>query len=177
MGLVEIAPTVRDTNVGLIDAPGLIGRLEMTAQQLLQFRTVALDPALDCRVVRLQAAFAEQFFDIAERERVPQVPAHGAKNQLAFGLSPLEDRRSDCLFHDRFRLPAAIGQSCNTTISTAAQRTNFLQPLGERPDGRSPHRSQISLYSHANFNANINATASSVGEQSRRRPAINLIIT
>ena len=79
-GSVEVAPTPLDTNVGLIDTPGLIGWLEMTAQPLLQFRTVALDPALDCRVVRLQAAFAEQLFAIAERQRVPQVPADGAKN-------------------------------------------------------------------------------------------------
>ena len=62
-----------------------------------------------------QAKLAEQLFDIAERERVPKVPAHSAKNQLGLGLSPLEDRRSDCLLHDLFRLPAAAGQSCNTT--------------------------------------------------------------
>ena len=95
-------------NVGLIDAPGPVGWLEMTAQPLLQFRTVALDPAPDCRVVCLQAALAEQLFDIAERERVPQVPAHGAKNQLGLGLSPLEDRRSDCLFHDLFRFASSL---------------------------------------------------------------------
>ena len=35
---------------------------------LLQFGTVALDPTPDCRVIRLQAALAEQFFAIAERE-------------------------------------------------------------------------------------------------------------
>ena len=87
----------------------------LTAQSRLQFGTVALDPALDCRVVCLQAAFAEQFFDIAEREPVPQVPALAAKNELGLGLSSLEDRRSDCLFHDRFRLPAAVGHSCITT--------------------------------------------------------------
>ena len=63
----------------------------MTAQPLLQFRTVTLDPAPDCRVVRLQAAFAEQLFDIAERERVPRLPTHGAKNQFGLGLSPLEE--------------------------------------------------------------------------------------
>ena len=78
-GSVEVAPTALDTNVGLIDTPRLVGWLEMTAQPRLQFRTVALDPAPDCRVVRLQAAFAEQLFDIAERERVPQVPAHTAQ--------------------------------------------------------------------------------------------------
>ena len=44
-GAVEVAPTALDTNVGLIDAPGPVGWLEMTAQPLLQFGTVALDPA------------------------------------------------------------------------------------------------------------------------------------
>ncbi len=39
--------------------------------------------------------------------------------QLGLGLSPLENRRSDCLFHDLFRLPAAVRQSCNTTAEGA----------------------------------------------------------
>ena len=43
-GSVEGAPTALDTNVGLIDTPGLIGWLEMMAQPFLQFGTVALDP-------------------------------------------------------------------------------------------------------------------------------------
>ena len=79
--------------------------------QRLQFRAVALDPAPNCRMLRLQTSFAEQLFDIAERERLPQVPAHGAKSQLGLGLSPFEDRRSDCLLHDLFSLPAAFDQS------------------------------------------------------------------
>ena len=102
-GSVEVASATLDTNVGLIDTPGPIGGLEMTAQPLLQFWTVALDPAPDGRVVRFEAALAEQLFDIAKRERVSQVPARGAQNQLGFGLSPLEDRRSDCRLQDLFR--------------------------------------------------------------------------
>ena len=54
-------------------------------------------------------------FGIVERERVPSVPAHGAQNQLGLSVSPLEDRRSVCLLHHLFRLPAAAGHSCNTT--------------------------------------------------------------
>ena len=115
-GSVEGAPAPLDTNVGLIDTPGRVGGLEMTAQPLLQFGAVALDPAPDGRVVRLQAALAEQLFDIAERERVPKVPAYGAQNQPGLRLSPLEHRRADCLLHDLFRLPAAVGHSCNTTF-------------------------------------------------------------
>ena len=80
---------------------------------------LALDPARDCRVVRFQTALAEQLFDIAEGERVPKVPAHGAQNQLGRRWSPLGDHRSDCLLHHLFRLPAAAGHSCNTTVSTA----------------------------------------------------------
>ena len=139
-GSVEVAPTALDTNVGLIDAPGPVGWLEMTAQPLLQFGTVALDPAPDCRVVWLQAALAEELFDIAERVRVPQLPTHGAKNQLGLGLSPLEDRRSDCLFHDLFRLPAAVRQSCNTT-STARS----LDPAPPGPPFRQPQRTLQSV--------------------------------
>ena len=41
-GSVEGTPATFDTNVGLIDTPGPIGWLEMTAQPLLQFRPVAL---------------------------------------------------------------------------------------------------------------------------------------
>ena len=109
------APTAPDTNVGLIDTPGPLGGLEMTAQPLLQLGTVVLDPAPDGRVVRFQAALAELLFAIAERERVPQVPAHSAQNQLGLGLSPREDRRSNGLLHHLFRLPVAAGRSCHTT--------------------------------------------------------------
>ena len=116
-GSAEVAPATLDANVGLIDTPGLVGWFEMTAQPLLQFGTVALDPAPDGRVVRLQAALAEQLFDIAERERGPQILAYGAQNQPGLRVSPLEQRRSDCLLHDLFRLPAVIADNCNTTVS------------------------------------------------------------
>ena len=116
-GSADIAPATLDANVGLIDMPGCVGGLAMTAQPLLQFGTVALAPAPDGRVVRLQAALAEQIFDIAERERGSQILAYGAKDQPGLRVSPLEYRRSDCLLHDLFRLPAVVGHSCNTTVS------------------------------------------------------------
>ena len=113
-----------------------------SCRPLFQFGTVALDPAPDCRVVRFQDALAEQLFDIAQRERVPKGPAHGAKNQLGLRLPPLEDRRSDGLLHDLFRLPAVVGQSCNTSdegYSVRAQRMRgFSFPARQLPP--SPHR-------------------------------------
>ena len=67
-GSVEVAPTALDTNVGLINTPGFVGWLEMTVQSRIQLGTVALDPAPDCRVVRLQAAFAEQLVPAQQRK-------------------------------------------------------------------------------------------------------------
>src|ERR1039457_4526246 len=82
----------------------------MTAQPLFQFGTVTLNPTPDRRVIRPQTAFGEQLFDIAERERVPKIPAHGTQNQLRRRLPPLEDCRSGCVLHNLFRLPIISSQ-------------------------------------------------------------------
>ena len=73
---------------------------------------------------------------------------HGAKNQLGLGLSSLEDRPADGLLQDLFRLPAAIGQSCNTTVrpgpasysSCAAEKGSGTVPV---PESREPGRGLI----------------------------------
>src|ERR1700730_16242783 len=78
----------------------------MTPQSLFQFGTVSLNPTPDGRVIRFQTALGQQLFDIAQRERVTKIPAHGTQNQLRCRLPPLEDCRSGCVLHDRFRLPA-----------------------------------------------------------------------
>ena len=74
---LEITPAALDANIGLIDPPGFIGRLELSAQPLFQFGTVTLHPTPDGRVIRHQSALGEQLFHIAERERVAQIPTHG----------------------------------------------------------------------------------------------------
>src|SRR5271170_632653 len=103
---IEITPTALHSNVRLIDTPGFVGRLEMTAQPLFQRGAVTLNPTPDRRVIRRQTALAEQLFDIAQRERVAKIPAYGTQNQLWRRLPPLEDCRSGCVLHDRFSLPA-----------------------------------------------------------------------
>ena len=105
-GPIEVTPTALDSNICLINSPGSVGRLKMTPQSLFQFGTVSLHPTPDRRVIRLKTALGEQFFDIAERERVAKIPAHRTKNQLRRRLPPLEDCRSGCVLHDPFSLPA-----------------------------------------------------------------------
>ena len=104
-GPIKVTPTALHANIGLIDPPGFVRRLEMTAQPLFQCGTVTLNPTPDRRVIRGQTALGEQLFDIAERERVPKIPAHGTKNQLWCRLPPLEDCRSGCMLHGLVRLP------------------------------------------------------------------------
>ena len=105
-GPVEVTPSTLHSNIGLIDPPGFVGRLELPAESLFQFGVVTLNPTPDGRVIRIQTALGEQLFDIAERERVPKIPAHGTKNQLRRRLPPLEDCRSGYVLHDLFRLLA-----------------------------------------------------------------------
>jgi hypothetical protein len=79
----------------------------MTAQPLFQFAAVSLYPTPDRRVIRLQTALGEQLLDIAQRQRVPEIPAHGTKNQLRRRLPPLEDCRSGCVLHGLLSLPSS----------------------------------------------------------------------
>ena len=41
-GPIEVTPSALHSNIGFIDAPGFVGRLEMAAQPLFQFGTVTL---------------------------------------------------------------------------------------------------------------------------------------
>src|SRR5271166_6117050 len=97
----------------------------MTAQPLVQFRAVTLNPAPDGSVIRLQTALGEQLLDIAQRERVAQIPAHGAQNQLGLRLPPLKDLRSGCVIHGRCRLPA---DGCIIALAENEAHGDTLQP-------------------------------------------------
>jgi hypothetical protein len=128
-------------DIGLIDPPGLVGRLELTAQPPFQLRTVSLHPTPDRRVICLQPTFGEQLFDVSERERVPQIPAQGAQNQLRCRLPPLEDCRSGCVLHDRFSPPANSAKVATHPRNTDNGRSVNLACGGAvrpRPGGRTP---------------------------------------
>jgi hypothetical protein len=55
-GPIEVAPAALYANVGLVHAPGFVGRLEMPPYALLQFWTVPLHPEPHGRMVGLQPA-------------------------------------------------------------------------------------------------------------------------
>jgi hypothetical protein len=111
----------------------------MTPQSLFQFGTVSLHPTPDRRVIRLQTALGEQLFDIAERQRVPQLPAHGTKNQLRRRLPPLEDCRSGCVLHGLFSLsasPAKVATHPSQAIARDPARMRAAEHEGIAPQVR-----------------------------------------
>jgi len=55
-GPIEVAPAALYANVGLVHAPGFVGRLEMPPYALLQFWNVPLHPEPHGRMVGLQPA-------------------------------------------------------------------------------------------------------------------------
>jgi transposase InsO family protein len=90
-------------------------------------------------VIRLQTALGEQLFDIAERERVPKIPAHGTKNQLRRRLPPLEDCRSGYVLHDLFRLPTPAKVAIHPAFGPAYGRRIRAMGICDRPTApRSP---------------------------------------
>jgi hypothetical protein len=52
-------------DVGLIHAPGVVGRFELGADTLFQFGRIALNPALDGGVVDMETARGHHFLKIA----------------------------------------------------------------------------------------------------------------
>ncbi len=87
----------------------------MASQALVEFRTILLHPTPYGRVVGLQTTFLEQLFDIAQRKRVPKIPAHRTQNKLRLGLPPFEDRRPGRHFRCFQATSSTEYDRCNTT--------------------------------------------------------------
>jgi hypothetical protein len=72
--------------------------------------------------VHHQRALGEQLFDIAQRERVPKIPADCAENQFRRRLPPLKDRRSRQILHPLLRLPVPLPKVATHPATFAAKR-------------------------------------------------------
>ena len=72
--------------------------------------------------------------------------------------------RSDCLFHDLFRLPAAAGQSCNTTVVTAQVVPQCPHAVAERREWE-----QLYIESHQSFCALLASSREMSPVRSNRR--------
>src|SRR3546814_4811876 len=86
-------PLAPHLDVGFIQAPA---RIKATppepAQPLLHLRGVALDPAIDRRMVDRNAAFRQHFLKVAIADRIATIPAHRPQDHITLEMAPLEIR-------------------------------------------------------------------------------------
>ena len=87
---VEVLPPLFDFDISLIDAVGVVGRLQIRLGSFLQFRSVMLDPAKDGRMIDCKASLVHHFFDISVAEGITQVPADAQENDFSFIAAALE---------------------------------------------------------------------------------------
>src|SRR5699024_4474671 len=78
-----VGPLAPHLDVGFIQAPA---RIKATppepAQPLLHLRGVALDPAIDRRMVDRNAAFRQHFLKVAIADRIATIPAHRPQDHI-----------------------------------------------------------------------------------------------
>src|ERR1019366_1972849 len=94
-GRGRVAPATVHADVGFVDSPRLVCRLEMPSQSLLQLRAVILHPAPDRCVVDIEPTLLQQLLNIAQRKRIAKIPPDRTEYEAGFGLPPFEDRRSN----------------------------------------------------------------------------------
>src|SRR3546814_20561754 len=89
---VQVGPLAPHLDVGFIQAPA---RIKATppepAQPLLHLRGVALDPAIDRRMVDRNAAFRQHFLQVAIADRIATIPAHRPQDHITLKT---EERRA-----------------------------------------------------------------------------------
>ncbi len=89
-GPVEIHPGFADFDVRLVDFPGVGEGFHMRSASFVQFRGIALDPAIDGGMIHLQSPFQHHFLEVAIAERIAQVPTDTQENDLGFKVTPFE---------------------------------------------------------------------------------------
>ncbi|MDT4903392.1 MAG: hypothetical protein QOH52_1408 [Pseudonocardiales bacterium] len=72
---VQVGPSSGDLDIGFVDEPPIAGRVPGRAAGVDDLRGERLYPPLDRGVIDDDAAFGEQFFHVAVRLAVAQVPA------------------------------------------------------------------------------------------------------
>jgi hypothetical protein len=89
-GAIEVGPIAGNFHIRLVDPPGSIRTAQLTANPLVQNRSVALDPPPDRDMVNGQATLGHHLFQVAIGERVSQIPPNAEEDDHVFEVSPAE---------------------------------------------------------------------------------------
>src|SRR6059058_2807562 len=89
-GAIEIHPHFFHLHVCLIYPPRIGGRLQMRSASFVEFRGIALHPAVDRGVVNAQSTLDHHLLKVAVAQRIAKIPAHAQQNDLGFEVKPFE---------------------------------------------------------------------------------------
>ena len=124
-GAVDIAPPASDLHIRLIHLPAVPDGVPAGPGGLGEQRREPLHPAVDGDVVDFDAAFGEQFFDVAEGQAETQVPADrqhdhlGREAEASEGRSRAGSRARAAGSHDN-SLPTQGSLAADATVPLSA---------------------------------------------------------
>src|SRR6266487_6091117 len=97
----------------------------MRPASLLQFRSIALHPAIDRGVIDVQTPLPHHLFEIAVAERISKVPAYTEQNDVGFVMTPFE---RVLLVHEGNSSSASIQEAELTTSPPFLQQNRIMIP-------------------------------------------------
>ncbi len=89
-GAIQILVLAFHLYIRLVGAVAFVGRLQMGAAALIQFRSIDLHPPPDATGVHFHAALRQQLGNVFVGEWISQVPPHAENDHLARELTSLE---------------------------------------------------------------------------------------
>ena len=79
---IDVPPLAGNLHIRLVHIPTVADRMSARPGRIGEEWREALHPPVDGDVIDLDPTLTEQFFDIAIRESIPQIPAHGEDDDL-----------------------------------------------------------------------------------------------
>jgi hypothetical protein len=135
----QIQPFTADLNIRLIDSPRATRVALIPADQLLQLRSVLLDPTVDRGVMNFEATLLHHLRQVPIANVELQVPAHAQQNELGRKVTSLETVRHPSILCEAL---FATEPACLKSIWTEAIMRTFVrlrQFLATQRNGSSSH--------------------------------------
>jgi hypothetical protein len=89
-GAIQIYSDLFHFYIRLIDAPRVVGHLEMWSAARLQFGCEVLHSAIDHGVIDMQSPFEHHLLQVSIAKRTPEVPPDAEQHNLGLKVTPFE---------------------------------------------------------------------------------------
>jgi hypothetical protein len=89
-GAIEVHPHLLHFHIRFINAPRVARSFEVRAASSFQFRCVLLNPAVDRRMIDVQATLPHHFLEVSITQRIAQIPPYAQENDVCLEMTPFE---------------------------------------------------------------------------------------